>query len=114
MSQLRMLSLGLAHLLHGVAENAKQMEQQGQQVSAELNGAAKSLESLRKQSLQAGRTHKQVRGNPISEKSNFTHKKANQRAKNPNFTLFLENTPTTFLSAYTLLAVVNFPEMILL
>ncbi|XP_026196134.1 uncharacterized protein LOC113148604 [Anabas testudineus] len=60
-SQLRMLSLGLAHLLHGVAENAEQMERQGEQVSAELDGATRSLERLREHGLQAGRTHKQVR-----------------------------------------------------
>lgn len=67
-SQLRMLSLGLAHLLHEVAESTKQMEQQGEQVSAELDGAAKSLESLRKHSLLTGRTHKQVRKNPTCYK----------------------------------------------
>ncbi|XP_074473845.1 uncharacterized protein LOC141757323 isoform X4 [Sebastes fasciatus] len=58
-AQLRMLSLGLAHLLQGVAENAEQLEQRGDQVAAELDGTTKSLEGLRKQSLQAGRTHKQ-------------------------------------------------------
>lgn len=62
-SQLRMLSLGLAHLLQGVEENAQQLEQQGGQVAAELDGATKSLESLLKQSLKAGRTHRQVRNN---------------------------------------------------
>ncbi|XP_049909231.1 uncharacterized protein LOC126395652 [Epinephelus moara] len=60
-SQLRMLSLGLAHLLQGVEENAEELEQQGEQVAAELDGATKSLESLRKQNLRAGRTHRQVR-----------------------------------------------------
>ncbi|KAM7369327.1 hypothetical protein PAMP_013602 [Pampus punctatissimus] len=60
-SQLKMLSLGLAHLLQGVEENAGQLEQQGEQVAAELEGATRSLESLRKQSLQTGRTHRQVR-----------------------------------------------------
>ncbi|KAI3361642.1 hypothetical protein L3Q82_002007 [Scortum barcoo] len=60
-SQLRMLSLGLGHLLQGVQENAKRLEQQGEQVAAELDGATKSLEGLRKQSLQAGRTNRQVR-----------------------------------------------------
>ncbi|XP_068588519.1 uncharacterized protein [Cebidichthys violaceus] len=60
-AQLRMLSLGLAHLLQGLVENAEQLERQGEQVAAELDGAAESLESLRKQSLQAGRTHRQVR-----------------------------------------------------
>ncbi|XP_029372363.1 uncharacterized protein LOC115052416 [Echeneis naucrates] len=60
-SQLRMLSLGLAHLLHGVERNMKQLDQQGEQVATELDGATRSLESLHKQSLQAGRTRKQVR-----------------------------------------------------
>lgn len=60
-SQLRMLSLGLAHMLQGLVENAEHLERQGDQVAAELDGAAESLESLRKQSLQAGRTHRQVR-----------------------------------------------------
>ncbi|XP_040915293.1 uncharacterized protein LOC121195721 isoform X2 [Toxotes jaculatrix] len=60
-SQLRMLSLGLAHLLHGVEENAEQLEQQGEQVAADLDGATRSLESLHKRSLQTGRTHRQVR-----------------------------------------------------
>lgn len=70
-SQLKMLSLGLAHLLHGVEENAGQLEQQGEQVMAELDGATRSLESLRKKSFQTGRTHRQVRRNHISEKSHF-------------------------------------------
>ncbi|XP_034565455.1 uncharacterized protein LOC117831078 isoform X2 [Notolabrus celidotus] len=56
-----MLSLGLAHLLQGVKENARRLEQQGEQVVAELDGTTKSVESLRKQSLQAGRTRRQVR-----------------------------------------------------
>ncbi|XP_073334464.1 uncharacterized protein [Pagrus major] len=60
-AQLRMLSLGLAHLLQGVEENAERLEKQGEQVAAELDGATKSLESLHKQSSQAGRTHRQVR-----------------------------------------------------
>ncbi|XP_030292127.1 uncharacterized protein LOC115592968 isoform X3 [Sparus aurata] len=60
-AQLRMLSLGLAHLLQGVEENAGRLEKQGEQVAAELDGAMKSLESLLKQSSQAGRTHRQVR-----------------------------------------------------
>ncbi|XP_036972940.1 uncharacterized protein LOC119029871 isoform X2 [Acanthopagrus latus] len=60
-AQLRMLSLGLAHLLQGVEENAERLERQGEQVAAELDGAMKSLESLLKQSSQAGRTHRQVR-----------------------------------------------------
>lgn len=67
-SQLRMLSLGLAHLLHEVAESAKQTEQQGEQVLAELDGAAKSLESLSKLSLTTGRSHRQVRENPTCYK----------------------------------------------
>lgn len=62
-AQLRMLSLGLAHLLQGVEENAERLERQGEQVAAELDGAMKSLESLLKQSSQAGRTHRQVRRN---------------------------------------------------
>lgn len=62
-AQLRMLSLGLAHLLQGVEENAGRLEKQGEQVAAELDGAMKSLESLLKQSSQAGRTHRQVRKN---------------------------------------------------
>lgn len=69
-SQLKMLSLGLAHLLKGVEENTGKLEQQGERVAAELDGATRSLESLRKQSLQTGRTHRQVRRNHISEKSN--------------------------------------------
>ncbi|KAF3702304.1 hypothetical protein EXN66_Car017992 [Channa argus] len=60
-SQLRMLSLGLAHLLHGVAENNEQLEQQRKQVLAELDGATQTLESLLKQRLHTGRTHRQVR-----------------------------------------------------
>ncbi|XP_022600346.1 uncharacterized protein LOC111221244 [Seriola dumerili] len=60
-SQLRMLSLGLAHLLHGVEKNTEQLEQQGEQVAAELDGATRSLESLHKQSLKSGRTRRQVR-----------------------------------------------------
>ncbi|XP_035464515.1 uncharacterized protein LOC118285168 [Scophthalmus maximus] len=60
-SQLRMLSLGLAHLLHGVEENAGQLERRGEQAAAELDGVARSLEGLTKQSSQAGRTHRQVR-----------------------------------------------------
>lgn len=66
-SQLRMLSLGLAHLLQGVEENAKRLEQQGEQVAAELDRATKGLESLRKQSLQRGRTHRQVRENHFNK-----------------------------------------------
>ncbi|KAL6097145.1 uncharacterized protein ACO6RY_06305 [Pungitius sinensis] len=60
-SQLRMLSLGLAHLLQGLVENVGQLERRGELVAAELDEAAESLESLRKQSSQAGRTHRQVR-----------------------------------------------------
>ncbi|KAK2818874.1 hypothetical protein Q5P01_024435 [Channa striata] len=60
-SQLRMLSLGLAHLLHGVAENNEQLEQQRKQVLAELDGATQALESLHKQRSHTGRTHRQVR-----------------------------------------------------
>ncbi|XP_045923213.1 uncharacterized protein LOC123981973 isoform X2 [Micropterus dolomieu] len=59
--EVKMLSLGLAHLLQAVGENRERLEQQGEQVAAELDRSTKSLESFRKQSLQAGRTHKQVR-----------------------------------------------------
>ncbi|KAF1377257.1 hypothetical protein PFLUV_G00198810 [Perca fluviatilis] len=61
-AQLRMLSLGLALLLQGVEENAEQLEQQAEQVAVELDGATKSLESLRK----AGHTHKQSVSQPQS------------------------------------------------
>uniref|UniRef100_UPI0037E950ED angiopoietin-related protein 3-like n=1 Tax=Semicossyphus pulcher TaxID=241346 RepID=UPI0037E950ED len=60
-AQLKMLSLGLTHLLQGVKDNAKWLEEQGQQVEAELDGATEGLESLQKQHLQAGRTRRQVR-----------------------------------------------------
>ncbi|CAJ1070855.1 uncharacterized protein LOC117831078 isoform X1 [Xyrichtys novacula] len=60
-AQVRMLSLGLAHLLQGVKESAKWLEQQGEQVEAELDGAVRGVESLRKQNFQAGRTRRQVR-----------------------------------------------------
>ncbi|KAK5878566.1 hypothetical protein CesoFtcFv8_023964 [Champsocephalus esox] len=60
-SQLKMLALGLAHLLQGVEENARQLEQRGEQAEAELDGATRNLESLRKQSQKAGRNHRQVR-----------------------------------------------------
>lgn len=60
-SQLKMLSLGLAHLLQGVDGNAKGLEQQGEHVATELDRATKNLESLRKHSFHAGRTHRQVR-----------------------------------------------------
>ncbi|KAM3599787.1 uncharacterized protein V6R79_011508 [Siganus canaliculatus] len=61
MSQLRMLSLGLAHLLQGVQENGKRLDEQGEQVVVEVDAATKNLESLRKSSFQAGRTHRQLR-----------------------------------------------------
>ncbi|XP_034457850.1 uncharacterized protein LOC117771514 [Hippoglossus hippoglossus] len=61
LSQMRMLSLGLAHLLHGVEENAGQLERRGEQAAAELDGVTRSVETLHKQSLQAGRTHRQAR-----------------------------------------------------
>ncbi|TKS84161.1 hypothetical protein D9C73_019065 [Collichthys lucidus] len=60
-SQLRMLSLGLAHLLQGVEENTEQLEQQGEKVAAELDRTMKTLENHHKQNLQARRTHRQVR-----------------------------------------------------
>ncbi|CAB1455453.1 unnamed protein product [Pleuronectes platessa] len=58
---MRMLSLGLAHLLHGVEENAGQLERAGGQAAAELDGVIRTVETLHKQSLQAGRTHRQAR-----------------------------------------------------
>ncbi|KAM8827689.1 uncharacterized protein AB9W97_004033 isoform 2-T2 [Spinachia spinachia] len=60
MSQLRMLSLGMAHLLQGLGENVEQLERQGELVAAELEAALESLESLHKQSSQAGRTQRQA------------------------------------------------------
>ncbi|XP_029986237.1 uncharacterized protein LOC115416564 [Sphaeramia orbicularis] len=60
-SQLRTLSLGLAHLLQGVDENARRLERQGQRAAMELEGVATGLENLRKQNVQRGRTHRQVR-----------------------------------------------------
>lgn len=75
-SQLRMLSLGLAHLLHGVERNAEQLEQQGGQLAAELDGATRSLESLQKQSLQAGQTNRQVR--KTLRKYNFQNQSAKE------------------------------------
>ncbi|XP_074546786.1 uncharacterized protein LOC141805571 [Halichoeres trimaculatus] len=60
-AQVRMLSLGLVHLLQGVGENGKRLEQQGEQIETELGKATKHAESLQIQSLQAGRTHRQVR-----------------------------------------------------
>ncbi len=77
-SQLRMLSLGLAHLVRGVEENAKRLEQQGEQVATELDGAIKSLEGLHKLSLQAGRAHRQV------SKSHFT-KETRQKMQTSGF-----------------------------
>ncbi|KAG7498656.1 hypothetical protein JOB18_016860 [Solea senegalensis] len=61
LSQLRMLSLGLAHLLRSVEENSRQLELQGEQAAAELDGATKSLDNVLKQRLQTGRTHRQAR-----------------------------------------------------
>ncbi|KAM4634675.1 uncharacterized protein ACJ7VT_002656 [Polymixia lowei] len=60
-AHLKMLSLGLAHLLQGVEENSGRLGRQGARVAAELEGATGAAEALRKQSLQAGRTHRQVR-----------------------------------------------------
>ncbi|XP_061589470.1 uncharacterized protein LOC133454763 [Cololabis saira] len=60
-THLRMLSVGLAHLLQGVEENVQRLEQEGELVGKELEGATKGLESLRKQSLQTVRSHRQVR-----------------------------------------------------
>lgn len=58
---LRMLSLGLDHLLKGVEGHSRTLEKRGQQGAQELEQAAKHLEELSKQSLQTGRTHRQVR-----------------------------------------------------
>ncbi|KAM6902381.1 uncharacterized protein FYW49_016010 isoform 2-T2 [Xenentodon cancila] len=56
-----MLTLGLTHLLQGVEENVQWLEREGGLVGAELDGVTKSLESLHKQSIQTGRSHRQVR-----------------------------------------------------
>ncbi|XP_069563362.1 coiled-coil domain-containing protein 157-like [Brachyistius frenatus] len=61
LTQMRMLSLGLAHLLQRVEENVERLEQQGELVAGNIDGVTKSLESFRKQSAQTGRTHRQVR-----------------------------------------------------
>ncbi|XP_029921536.1 uncharacterized protein LOC115369115 [Myripristis murdjan] len=61
MSHVKMLSLGLGHLLQGVEENSGRVGRQVEQVTTELDGAAKTLENLHKQGVQAGRTHRQVR-----------------------------------------------------
>ncbi|KAF7643457.1 hypothetical protein LDENG_00239080, partial [Lucifuga dentata] len=60
-SHMKMLSLGLAHLMQGVEENAGRLEEQGEQVEEDLDTATKSLESLQKQNVQTGRTHRRVR-----------------------------------------------------
>ncbi|XP_006803534.1 uncharacterized protein LOC102787905 [Neolamprologus brichardi] len=60
-SQVKMLSLGLAHLLEEVTENVERLEQHGEMMGREMDGATKRLESLRKKNIQVGRTHKQVR-----------------------------------------------------
>lgn len=57
---LRMLSLGLDHLLKGVEEHSRTLEKRGQQGAQELEQATKHLEELSKQSLPTGRTHRQV------------------------------------------------------
>lgn len=57
---LRMLSLGLDHLLKGVEEHSGTLEKRGQQGAQEVEQATKRLEELSKQSLQTGRTHRQV------------------------------------------------------
>lgn len=59
-SQVKMLSLGLAHLLEEVTENVERLEQHGEMMGREMDGAMKRLESLRKKNIQVGRTHKQV------------------------------------------------------
>lgn len=61
MSQLRMLSKGLGHLLHGVGENMGRLDRLGVLMVTELDGATKTVESLHKQSVQTGRTNKQVK-----------------------------------------------------
>ncbi|XP_028274255.1 uncharacterized protein LOC114444049 [Parambassis ranga] len=61
MSQLRMLSRGLGHLLHGVGENVGRLERHGNLMVTKLDGATKTVDSLHKQSVQTGRTNKQVR-----------------------------------------------------
>lgn len=58
--QLRMLSLGLHHLLQGVEEHSSSLEKRGQQGALQLEQATKHVERLSKQSLQTGRTHRQV------------------------------------------------------
>ncbi|KAM4533257.1 uncharacterized protein V3H82_026833 [Fundulus diaphanus] len=60
-SQLEMLALGLAHLLEAAEDDVRSLEQQGDLVVKELYVATKNLESLRRQSSQAARTHRQVR-----------------------------------------------------
>lgn len=57
---LRMLSLGLNHLLQGVKEHSSSLEKRGQQGALQLEQATKHVEELSKQSLQTGRTHRQV------------------------------------------------------
>lgn len=59
---LRMLSLGLNHLLQGVKEHSISLEKRGQQGALQLEQATKHVEELSKQSLQTGRTHRQVGG----------------------------------------------------
>jgi hypothetical protein len=56
-----MLSVGLGRLLRGVEDNAQRLEGQGRRMAVEVEQAYQALESLRKQSFLAGRTHRQVR-----------------------------------------------------
>ncbi|XP_041826720.1 uncharacterized protein LOC121630482 [Melanotaenia boesemani] len=60
-SQLKMLALGLGHMLQGVEENVQRLERQAELVGAEVDKATMGLERLNKQSIQTGRIHRQVR-----------------------------------------------------
>ena len=60
-AHLKMLSVGLGRLLRGVEDNAQRLEGQGRRMAVEVEQAYQALESLRKQSFLAGRTHRQVR-----------------------------------------------------
>lgn len=68
---LRMLSLGLDHLLKGVEGHSRTLEKRGQQGAQELEQATKHLEELSKQSLQTGRTHRQVGSKQSGNISDF-------------------------------------------
>ncbi|XP_059906108.1 uncharacterized protein LOC132456002 [Gadus macrocephalus] len=62
-AHLKMLSVGLGRLLRGVGDNAQRLEGQGRRMAVEVEQASQALESLRKQSFLAGRTHRQARKN---------------------------------------------------